>query len=114
MIVFGAAAWQVAARDQFISWSVAQRQARLTGLANSQRFLILPWVRVPHLASHLLARATRRLSADWELRYSHPIWLVETFLECQRFAGLADQHVLNVPPSASVLHLRPECSRAPR
>jgi hypothetical protein len=89
VMVFGAAAWQVAARDQFIGWSVAQRQAHLTRLANQQRFLILPWVRVPHLASHLLARATRRLSADWELRYGHPIWLVETFVERQRFAGLA-------------------------
>jgi hypothetical protein len=89
VMVFGAAAWQVAVRDQFIGWSVAQRQAHLPRLANQQRFLILPWVRVPHLASHLLARATRRLSADWELRYGHPIWLVETFVERQRFAGLA-------------------------
>lgn len=91
VMVFGAAAWQVAARDRFIGWSVAQRQERLGALANQQRFLILPWVRVPHLASHLLARATRRLSADWQARYGHPVWLVETFVEQDRFAGTAYQ-----------------------
>ena len=80
-MVFGAAAWKVAVRDRFIGWSVAQRQQHLGALANQQRFLILPWVRVAHLASHLLARATRRLSADWQARYGHPVWLVETFVE---------------------------------
>ncbi len=89
VMVFGAAAWKVAVRDQFIGWSVAQREAHLAGLANQQRFLILPWVRVPHLASHLLALATRRLSADWQARYGHPLWLVETFVERERFAGTA-------------------------
>jgi hypothetical protein len=89
VMVFGAAAWKVAVRDRFIGWSVAQRQERLGALANQQRFLILPWVRVAHLASHLLARATRRLSADWQARYGHPVWLVETFVEQDRFAGTA-------------------------
>jgi hypothetical protein len=87
VMVFGAAAWKVAARDQFIGWSVQQREKRLAAIANQQRFLILPWVRVPHLASHLLALATRRLSADWQARYGHPVWLVETFVELNRFAG---------------------------
>jgi len=89
VMVFGAAAWKVAARDRFIGWSVAQRQERLGAIANQQRFLILPWVRVPHLASHLLALATQRLSADWQARYGHPVWLVETFVELDRFAGTA-------------------------
>lgn len=89
VMVFGAAAWKVAARDQFIGWSVQQRQQRLGSIANQQRFLILPWVRVPHLASHVLALATRRLSADWQARYGHPVWLVETFVELERFAGTA-------------------------
>jgi hypothetical protein len=89
VMVFGAAAWKVAVRDRFIGWSVEQRQQRLGALANQQRFLILPWVRVPHLASHLLALATRRLSADWQARYGHPVWLVETFVERPRFAGTA-------------------------
>ena len=87
VMVFGAAAWKVAARDEFIGWSPPQRQARLGAIANQQRFLILPWVRVPHLASHLLGLATRRLSADWQARYGHPVWLVETFVERDRFEG---------------------------
>jgi hypothetical protein len=87
VMVFGAAAWKAAVRDQFIGWSVEQRRQRLNGIANRQRFLILPWVRVPHLASHLLALAPRRLSADWQPRYGHPVWLVETFVEQERFAG---------------------------
>lgn len=89
VMVFGAAAWKVAVRDRFIGWSVPQRQAHLGAIANQQRFLILPWVRVAHLASHLLALATRRLSADWQARYGHPVWLVETFVERDRFAGIA-------------------------
>ena len=89
LMVFGAAAWKVAARDQFIGWSVEQRQQGLNRVTNQQRFLILPWVRVPHLASHLLGLATRRLSADWQARYGHPVWLAETFVEVERFAGTA-------------------------
>jgi hypothetical protein len=89
VMVFGAAAWKVSTRDQFIGWSVPQRQQHLGLIANQQRFLILPWVRVPHLASHLLGLATRRLSADWQARYGHPVWLVETFVELDRFAGTA-------------------------
>lgn len=91
VMVFGAAAWKVAARDEFIGWSMAQRQARLRWVVNQQRFLILPWVRVPHLASHLLALALRRLSADWQHRYGHSVWLVETFVEEQRFAATSYQ-----------------------
>ena len=89
VMVFGAAAWKVAVRDQFIGWSAAPRAKRLGLLANQQRFLILPWVQVPHLASHLLALALRRLSRDWQGRYGHPIWLVETFVETERFVGTA-------------------------
>lgn len=91
VMVFGAAAWKVAPRDQFIGWSVSQRTAGLAWIANHQRFLILPWVRVPHLASHLLALATRRLSADWQSRYGHPVWLAETFVEQERFTGACYQ-----------------------
>ena len=91
VMVFGAAAWKVAVRDRFIGWSAAQRASRLGLLTNQQRFLILPWVQVPHLASHLLALAVRRLSRDWQGRYGHPIWLVETFVETDRFGGTAYQ-----------------------
>jgi hypothetical protein len=91
VMVFGAAAWKVATRDQFIGWSVEQRQERLGWVANQQRFLILPGVRVPHLASHLLALATRRLAQDWQSRYGHPVCLVETFVEADRFPGTTYQ-----------------------
>lgn len=91
VMVFGAAAWKLAPRDQFIGWSVPQRAAGLPWIANHQRFLILPWVRVAHLASHLLALALRRLSVDWQIRYGHPVWLVETFVEEQRFIGACYQ-----------------------
>jgi hypothetical protein len=89
VMVFGAAAWKVANRDRFIGWSVQQRAEHLGGIANQQRFLILPWVRVPHLASHLLVLALQRLSADWQNRYGHAVWLIETFVEQERFAGTA-------------------------
>jgi len=89
LLVFGAAAWQLAVRDRFLGWSASQRAQGLRYLANQQRFLLLPGVRVPQLASHLLALATRRLAADWQARYGHPVWLVETFVERQRFAGTA-------------------------
>jgi hypothetical protein len=56
-------------------------------VTNNTRFLIPPWVRVPHLASHVLGRVSGRLSRDWQARYGHPIFLVETFVEADRFAG---------------------------
>jgi hypothetical protein len=89
VMVFGAAAWKVAVRDRFIGWSVEQRVQHLGRIANQQRFLILPWVRVPQLASHLLALAAQRLSQDWQSRYGHPVYLAETFVEADRFAGTA-------------------------
>lgn len=89
VMVFGAAAWKVACRDQFIGWTVPERTQALNRVVNQQRFLIFPWVRVPHLASHLLALAVRRLSQDWQRRYGHPVWLVESFVESPRFAGTA-------------------------
>jgi Domain of unknown function (DUF4338) len=91
VMVFGAAAWKVAPRDRFIGWSSIQRRARLRWIVNQQRFLILPWVKTPHLASHILGLALRRLIADWQRRYGHPVWLVETFVEEHRFAATSYQ-----------------------
>ena len=88
-LLFGAAAWQSAARDQFIGWTAAQRAQGLSQVANNTRFLVLPWVKVPGLASHVLSRAVRRLSGDWQCKYGHPVWLVETFVDGDRFAGTA-------------------------
>ncbi len=74
-------------RDRFIGWSAPQRRAHLHLLAYNTRFLILPWVKVPHLASHLLARVARRIAADWQALYAHPVYLLETFIDPQRFRG---------------------------
>jgi hypothetical protein len=86
-MLFGAAAWKTKPRDQFIGWTDFIRSHRLPGVANNTRFLILPWVRVPHLASHLLARVLRRISEDWQHKYGHPLHLIETFVERDRFRG---------------------------
>lgn len=90
-LLFGAAAWKCAPRDLWIGWSPPQRQERLFRLANNTRFLILPWVRVPHLASHALGVVSARLSADWQRKYGHPIDLLETFVERERFPGTCYQ-----------------------
>jgi hypothetical protein len=86
-LLFGSAAWKAQARDRFIGWDAACRQQRLTRLTNNTRFLILPWVRVPHLASHLLSQVAHRLNADWLAKYGHPIELLETFVDRERFRG---------------------------
>jgi Domain of unknown function (DUF4338) len=88
-LVFGAAAWKCQGRDQFIGWSAQQRQRHLGLIANNTRFLILPWVKVPHLASWILGQISRRLSRDWQVKYGHGIVLVETFVERDRFPGTA-------------------------
>jgi hypothetical protein len=85
--LFGSAAWQCQARDAFIGWDSEPRRAGLARLTNNTRFLIPAWVRVPQLASHILSRVCRRLSGDWQEKYGHPIELVETFVERERFAG---------------------------
>jgi uncharacterized protein DUF4338 len=90
-LLFGAAAWKVAARDGFIGWSPRQRQDRLAHVANNSRFLILPWVQIPHLASHLLGQAVRRLRVDWLNHHGLGLWLVETFVQSDRFAGTCYQ-----------------------
>lgn len=74
-------------RDKFIGWSKSARLANIKMLAYNTRFLILPWVTVPHLASHLLGRIARRLSSDWQTVYAHPIYFLETFIEPERFRG---------------------------
>lgn len=74
-------------RDRFIGWSAPQRRAHLHLLAYNTRFLILPGVKVPHLASHLLARVARRIAADWQALYAHPVHLLETFIDPERFRG---------------------------
>ena len=74
-------------RDRFIGWSAEARRRNVRYLAYNSRFLILPWVKVPHLASHLLGRMARTLSGDWERLYGHPIYYLETFVDPARFRG---------------------------
>ena len=85
--VFGAAAWKCQDRDRFIGWSAQQRQSNLGLIANNSRFLILPWVKVPHLGSWILGRVTGRIARDWRAKYGHPVVLLETFVERERFGG---------------------------
>jgi len=86
-LLFGSAAWKCAVRDQFIGWSAAVLEARLQQLTNNTRFLILPWVQVPHLASHALSLVLSRLRQDWQTKYARPLELVETFVDTSRFSG---------------------------
>ncbi len=74
-------------RDRFIGWSAAARRRNISMVACNSRFLILPWVRVPHLASHLLGRMTRMLPEQWRHLYGHPVHFAETFVDPSRFAG---------------------------
>jgi hypothetical protein len=84
---FSAAAWRCAARDQWIGWSEAQRREHLQKVVSNSRFLIAPWVEVKNLASHLLARLSARVLADWRSTYGYEPLLLETFVDPERFAG---------------------------
>ncbi len=74
-------------RDRFIGWSPEVRRKNIRFIAYNLRFLIPPWVEVPHLASHILGRMARALPRDWERIYSHPVYFLETFVDPQRFKG---------------------------
>jgi len=87
-LLFGSAAWKCQVRDQFIGWSPARRQAHLQQITSNTRFVVLPWVRVPRLASHILSLVVRRLRQDWQRKYARPLQLVETFVDTSRFRGL--------------------------
>ena len=123
---FGAAAWALAPRDQWIGWTATQRQRNLSLVVNNARFLILPWVRSPNLASRLLAQANKRLRSDWRVRYGYDPVLLETFVEQGRYRGTCyraaswihvgqtqgrgklDRHTRRLLPIKDVL-LRPLC-----
>lgn len=83
-LAFSAGAWRLAARDAYLGWDDATRRQQLPGVIANSRFLLLPTVRVKHLASHVLAQAARRLPADWQAQYGHRPWLLETYVEANR------------------------------
>ena len=94
--VVAALAWSSAAhglscRDRFLGWSPEARRRNRHLLAYNSRFLIPPWIHVPHLASHVLGRLARRLSQDWEQSYHHPIYFLETFVDPTRHRGSCDR-----------------------
>ena len=86
-LVFGAAAWKCQDRDRFIGWTAEQRQNHLGWVANNTRFLVLPWVKAPALGSWILGQVAGRIGRDWQAKYGHPVVLLETFVERQRFRG---------------------------
>ena len=77
----------LASRDRFIGWSAEARTRNLRLLAYNTRFLILPWVEVPHLASHILGRMAKIVPRDWQQMYAHPVYWLETFIDPARFKG---------------------------
>jgi hypothetical protein len=86
-LAWSSAPRHLGSRDRFIGWSGEARRRNIRFIAYNTRFLILPWVEVPHLASHILSRMARRLSQDWERQYGHPIYFLETFVDPERFRG---------------------------
>jgi len=86
LLLYGSAAWKCKGRDDYIGWNPKQRQENLQLITNNTRFLIPQWVRVPCLASYVLSRIAKRISADWQLKYGHPIVCLETFVD-EQFAG---------------------------
>ncbi|MBZ5565788.1 MAG: DUF4338 domain-containing protein, partial [Acidobacteriia bacterium] len=86
-VAWSSAPRHLGARDRFIGWSAEARRRNIRFLAYNPRYLILPWVRVPHLASHVLGQMARRIAADWERIYGHPIYFLETFVDPERYRG---------------------------
>jgi hypothetical protein len=86
-LAWSSAPRHLGARDRFIGWGPAARKRNIHLIAYNTRFLIMPWVRIDDLASHILGRMARRISADWQHLYAHPIYMLETFIDPERFRG---------------------------
>jgi hypothetical protein len=86
-LAWSSAPRHLGSRDRYIGWSAEARRRNIRFIAYNTRFLILPWVTIPHLASHLLGRMARQLSQDWARVYGHPIYFLETFVDPERFRG---------------------------
>src|SRR5918911_3311400 len=86
-LAWSSAPRHLGSRDRYIGWSQQARKRNIRFIAYNTRFLILPWIQVPHLASHILSRVTATLPRDWGQMYGHPIWFVETFIDPERFRG---------------------------
>jgi hypothetical protein len=86
-LAWSSAPRHIGSRDRYIGWDAAARRSGIRFIAYNTRFLILPWVRVEHLASHILGRMVARISDDWQQMYGHPIYFLETFIDPERFRG---------------------------
>jgi hypothetical protein len=86
-LAWSSAPRHIGSRDRYIGWNGEARRRNIHFLAYNTRFLILPWVRVEHLASHILGQMASRISADWEAMYGHPVYFLETFVDPERFRG---------------------------
>lgn len=84
---FSSAPRHLGPRDRYIGWNPPTRKANIHLIAYNTRFLVLPWVRVPHLASHLLGRVAKRIAADWHALYHHPVYFLESFVDTEHFVG---------------------------
>ncbi len=86
-LAWSSAPRHLGSRDRYIGWSAEARRRNIRFIAYNTRYLILPWVRVPHLASHILGKMTSQLSQYWERLYDHPVYFAETFIDPSRFRG---------------------------
>ena len=84
---WGSAAWSLDQRETWIGWDKKTKDKNLGGIVNNIRFLILPWIKIKYLASHLLGLSAKRITRDWLEKYGEPIYLLETFVEKDRFKG---------------------------
>jgi hypothetical protein len=86
-LAWSSAPRHLGSRDRYIGWNAEARRRNIRFLAYNTRYLIMPWVRVPHLATHILGRMTSQLSPEWERMYGHPVYFAETFIDPARFRG---------------------------
>ena len=86
-LAFSSAPRHIGCRDKFIGWDAATRQRNLALMAYNSRFLILPWVNITFLASHILGQVARILPHDWQSMYKHPVYYLESFVDTERFKG---------------------------
>jgi hypothetical protein len=99
-MAWSSAARHLGARDRFIGWSPEERKRNIRFIAYNPRFLIMPWVNIPHLASHILGLMARQLPRDWQQLYGHPVYYLETFVDSALYKGTcyraANWHVLGL------------------
>ena len=105
MLGFSTAAWKLVPRDSFIGWTPQKREKNLPLVIDNPRFLILPWIEIPHLGSHILAIVRRRLPTDWAERYSTTPVLIETYVQTPRTWGAPKRARTILPKTRNIRSL---------